>query len=398
MHRCVHSWTVFVLNKEWDEGLARLALRYVALKIPMRDETDSWMLQRRLLQHAIRQEQAILEDKMDMEGMEWVLHSLGMLFSHQGKPAEVEAIYIRALQGYKEAFGPKHTLTLSTVNNLGALYKNQGKLAEVEAMYIWALQGYKETLGPKHTSTLDTVNNLSALYKNQGKLAEAEAMYIRALQGYEEALGLKHTSTLQIVNNLGDLYADQGKLAEADAMYIQALQGKEALGPKHTSTLQTVNNLGALYKNQGKLAEAEAMYKNQGKLAEAEAMYKNQGKLAEAEAMYIWALQGYEEALGLECLSSYLPALITMFSFGDLFSRTGRKGMAKNMYTRALSGYRIVQGPSSMWCRELEGRLQELRVAFVESEARQIKSIEIGQKRRSLKQKFRHLGRWLNVG
>jgi tetratricopeptide (TPR) repeat protein len=216
VHSCVHSWTVFVLNKEWNVGLARLALRCVASKVPMRDERESWMLQRRLLQHAVRQEQAILEDKADMKGMEWALHSLGIL------------------------------------------------------------------------------------YADQGKLAEAEAMYIRALQGREEALGPKHTSTLSTVNNLGNLYRDQGKLAEAEAMYIRALQGRE-------------------------------------------------------------------EALGPEHLSSYLPALNTMFSFGDLFSRTGREVMAKSMYTRALSGYRIVQGPSSKWCRELEGRLQELQIASVES-------------------------------
>jgi hypothetical protein len=43
-------------------------------------------------------------------------------------------------------------------------------------MYSRALQGYEEALGPKHTSTFDTVNNLGILYKNQGKLAEAEAM------------------------------------------------------------------------------------------------------------------------------------------------------------------------------------------------------------------------------
>jgi tetratricopeptide (TPR) repeat protein len=205
-----------VLNKEWNEGLARLALRCVASKVPMRDERDSWMLQRRLLQYAVRQEQAILEDKVDMEGMEWASHNLGLL------------------------------------------------------------------------------------YADQGMLAEAEAMYIRALQGKEEALGRDHTSTLDTVNNLGALYADQGKLAEAEAMFIRALQG-------------------------------------------------------------------YEEALGPERLSSYLPALITMFSFGDLFSRTGREVMAKNMYTRALSGYKIVQGPSSKWFRELEGRLQELQIASVES-------------------------------
>jgi hypothetical protein len=96
VHSCVHSWTVFVLNKEWDESFARLALRCVASKVPMRDDTDSWMLQRRLLQHTVRQEQAILEHKMDIEGMEWALHSLGMLYADQGKLAEAEKIFIRA--------------------------------------------------------------------------------------------------------------------------------------------------------------------------------------------------------------------------------------------------------------------------------------------------------------
>ena len=49
------------------------------------------------------------------------------------------------------------------------------------------------------------------------------------------------------------------------------------------------------------------------------ALYANQGKLVEVEAMYIWVLQGYKEALGLEHLLLYLLALITIFSFGNLF-------------------------------------------------------------------------------
>jgi tetratricopeptide (TPR) repeat protein len=114
-------------------------------------------------------------------------------------------------------------------------------------------------------------------------------------------------STLDTVNNLGILYKNQGKLAEAEAIYIRALEGYEkALGPDHTSTLDTVNNLGTLY--------------------------SDQGKLAEAEAMYIRALQGYEDALGLELTSSYLPALNTMFAFGELFSQTDREDIAKVMY------------------------------------------------------------------
>ncbi|KAF2228463.1 HET-domain-containing protein [Viridothelium virens] len=220
VHSCVHSWTVFVLNMEGDDGMARLALTCVASENPLRDARNSWILQRRLFQHAARQEQLIEDGKVDLDGMEWALHSLG------------------------------------------ALYADQGKLAEAE-----------------HTSTLDTVNNLGILYADQGKLAEAEVMYDRALQGYEEALSPEYIS--------------------------------------------------------------------------------------------------------------YLPALNTMFVFGDLYLQTERKELAKAMYTQALSGYTTVQGPSSKWCKQLEGRLRALQLIPVNLKPCQDESIELGaQELRSLKQKI----------
>ncbi|KAK5149909.1 hypothetical protein LTS14_010514 [Recurvomyces mirabilis] len=82
-------------------------------------------------------------------------------------------------------------------------------MREAEEMYLRALQGFEEAQGPKHTSTLDTVNNLGILYCKQGKMREAEEMYLRALQGKEEAWGPKHTSTLDTAYNLGNLYFDQ---------------------------------------------------------------------------------------------------------------------------------------------------------------------------------------------
>ncbi|KAH8800725.1 hypothetical protein F5884DRAFT_757573 [Xylogone sp. PMI_703] len=342
MHSCVHSWTIFVLNGEWDRSLARLALTCVASEVPSTDVDKWWLLQQRLLQHVARCEHLIVDSKLDIEGMEWALHNLGTLYIHQGKLSEAEKMYIRALQGKEEALGLDHISTLNTVNNLGNLYANQGKLAEAEKMYIRALQGKEEALGLDHISTLDTVNNLGNLYANQGKLAEAEKMYIRALQGKEEALGPDHTSILDIVNNLGSLYTNRGKLVEAEKMCIRALQGSEkTLGTNHILTHGIVNNLGMLYVNQGKLVEAEKMY--------------NQ------------ALQGYEDALSPELVSSYIPALNTMVAFGDLFLLTDRKDMAKAMYSRAFSGYRTVQGPSSKWCSRIEDRLQVLRVFFTKT-------------------------------
>jgi len=369
VHSCVHSWTISVLNSEWDDDLAELALSCVASEVPETNKDGWWVLQQRLLQHVARHKQFITDGKMDVKRMEWALHNLGLLYADQGRLAEAEAMYDRALQGYEEAFGPEHISILDTVNNLGNLYANQGKLAEAEAMYDRALQGYIEALGSKHISTLDTVNNLGNLYVNQGRLAEAKAMYDRALLGKEETLGPKHTSTLGTVKNLGILYADQGRLAEAEAMYDRALQGcKEALGPKHILTLDILNNLGLLYAHQGRLAEAEAIYDR--------------------------ALQGYRDALTPELLLTYLPALNTMLSFGDLYERTGREDMAKIMYNRALAGYTVVQGPSSKWCKQLEDRLQALQIASVKPNEGRAKSVEIeASKSRSLKRIFRKLRR-----
>ena len=265
VHSCVHSWTVFVLNEEWDDGLARLALHCVASKIPTEAQTDSWILSRRLLQHAIRQERAILKNKMDMKGMEWALDKLGILYAVEGKPAEAEAMCTRALESKEEALGPKHTSTLDTVNNLGNFYAKHGKLAEAETMYIRALQGREEALGPKHISTLDSVNNLGVLYFAQGKLAEAEVICTRSLQGREEALGPKHALTLDSVHNLGTLYFVQGKLAEAEAMYTRALQGYEdAVAPEPVSlylpALNTMILFGDFLSQTGRKDTAKEIY------------------------------------------------------------------------------------------------------------------------------------------
>ena len=124
-------------------------------------------------------------------------------------------MYTRALQGYVEAPGPKHTLTLDIVHNLGALYKDQGKLAEAEAMYTRALQGKEEALGPKHTLTLSTVHNLGLLDADQGRQAEVEAMYTRALQGIEEAFGPEnlrlYLPASKIMFAFGDLFERTGR-------------------------------------------------------------------------------------------------------------------------------------------------------------------------------------------
>ena len=102
-------------------------------------------------------------------------------------------MYIRALQGYEEALGPKHTSTLDTVTNLGNLYADQGKLVEAEAMYIRALQGYVEVVGPERLSSylpaLITMFNFGNLLSRTSRKNMAKNMYTRALSGYRIVQG-----------------------------------------------------------------------------------------------------------------------------------------------------------------------------------------------------------------
>ncbi|KAN0073071.1 HET domain containing protein [Elaphomyces granulatus] len=382
IHGCVHSWTVYVLNQEWDYDLAKLALKFVGSHVPEKESAKWWLTQRRLLPHAARCSHAVLNGMVIADGMEWELDGLGLLYADQGKLDEAQKMYQRALQGYEKAWGLDHTSTLDTVNNLGNLYKNQGKLDEAEKMFQRALQGYEKAWGPGHTSTLNTVNNLAGLYQSQDKLDDAEKMCQRALQGKEKAWGPDHTSTLDMVNNLGILYKRQGKLDEAEKMCQRALQGYEkalglgfekAWGPDHTSTLDTVNNLGLLYADQGKLDEAEKMYQRalQGKekalgpdhtstlntVNNLGVLYVDQGKLDEAEKMFQRALQGYEKALGADhtsTLNAIRPALNTMLGLGDLFATQGRLDEAKEMYSRAYTSFQAVLGPSSNQCKSLK--------------------------------------------
>ena len=420
IHGCVHSWTVHVLNQSWNFDLAKVAVKLIASHVPGKQALQPWPTERRLLQHAARCSYMVLKGLVSEDGMDWVYHTLGNLYLHQGKLAAAEQMYERALRGFEKALGAEHLSTLNTVNNLGNLYRRQGKLTAAEQMYERALRGYKKALGAEHLSTLKIIHNLGNLYLDQGKLAAAEQMYERALRGYKKTLGAEHLSTLTTVHNLGNLYFNQGKLTAAEQMYERALRGyKKALGAEHLSTLTTIHNLGNLYLRQGKLTAAEQMYeralrgsekalgaehistldtvnnlgslyRRQGKLTAAEQMYEralrgcekalgaehistlkiihnlgnlylDQGKLAAAEQMYERALRGRENALGAEHTST----LGTINNLGNLYVHQGDLKKARIMYSKALAGYEKVFEPDHPKCQSLREMLQDLETMTV---------------------------------
>jgi tetratricopeptide (TPR) repeat protein len=70
-------------------------------------------------------------------------------------------------------------------------------------------------------------------------------------------------------------------------------------------------------------------------------LYADQGKVAEAEEMYMRALRGYEKALG----SEHTSTLDTVNNLGSLYADQDRMAEAEGMYMRALQGYEKAWGP-----------------------------------------------------
>ena len=77
----------------------------------------------------------------------------------------------------------------ATLNNLAERYKEEGRYADAEPLYKRALAIREKALGPDHPAVAQLLNNLADLYTAQGRYADAEPLYKRALTSTPEQKG-----------------------------------------------------------------------------------------------------------------------------------------------------------------------------------------------------------------
>ena len=186
IHPVVHDWCTESISRAQVDNIS-LAFTIVGSAVPSQSEPEYWLTQRRLLPHADRCVRYLQEldtpDRIGYSGSNDAFHNLGDLYADQGKMAEAEKMYERALEGYEKAWDPEHTSTLSTVNNLGTLYRNQGKMAEAERMYERALEGFEKVEDLNHPIIKQIIQNLSSIQD-----AKARAEIKGAQQDVQTAL------------------------------------------------------------------------------------------------------------------------------------------------------------------------------------------------------------------
>jgi len=181
------------------------------------------------------------------------MSGLGVVYMMEGKNNDAEALFLKALDGYKKAPDPDHKLPLSTLNELGNLYTSCDKLPEAEAIYREVLFGNLKAYGDEDLHTLVPAENLGLVLKEEGKLDEAEELLRQAYEGLTRVLGKDNINTLHAAYFLGLILVKQKKLAEAEEPMRQAVEGLEKrLGRHNLFFLSAAAGLGGLFKELGK--------------------------------------------------------------------------------------------------------------------------------------------------
>ena len=68
----------------------------------------------------------------------------------------------------------------TSLNNLAELYYNQGRYAEAEPLYRRALAKWEKALGPEHPKVATSLENSAALLRATDRADEAEKLEVRA--------------------------------------------------------------------------------------------------------------------------------------------------------------------------------------------------------------------------
>ncbi len=108
----------------------------------------------------------------------------------QGRYAEAEQHLTAALKE-AEDFGPEDPRLALSLNNLAVLYKTQGKYAQAEPLYKRAIAIDEKALRLDHPKVARTLENYAALLRKMKRDAEAKKLEARA-----QAIRAKHAQEI----------------------------------------------------------------------------------------------------------------------------------------------------------------------------------------------------------
>jgi tetratricopeptide (TPR) repeat protein len=146
------------------------------------------------------------------------MHDLGRLHRDQGKYAQAESLFARALETRRRVLGEEHPDTVGVQIDFAEVKIQRQQYSEAEVLLRNALMGIEKT-SPESWLRNKCQSILGASLSAQKKYAEAEPLL---LSGYDGMLQRQGTMTFPERRNLREanervakLYQDWGKPAKA---------------------------------------------------------------------------------------------------------------------------------------------------------------------------------------
>ncbi|MEM1207375.1 MAG: tetratricopeptide repeat protein, partial [Acidobacteriota bacterium] len=303
---------------------------------------------------------------------------VGLLFEEEGRFAEAEAEFRRALEAQTRLYPEGHSAVAETLRCIASVLYTQGRLEDAEAYGRRSLEMARRFLGGEHPGVGTTHNLLGLVLLKQKRLDEAEASFREALKLHRDGFGGQHPQVAGDLSNLAQVQTERGDLVAAEAQMREALAiYRNALGDRHIQVATVLNNLAVVRKGAGDFDGARELYgealevlkANFGELHPRTAsahhnlamLLLQQGRPQEAEPFFRRALAAFEELLAPD----HSNATLVRRSLAKSLLDQGRGAEAEALIRETLEIHLAADTP------EHDPRLLTARGALAEALAQQ---------------------------
>jgi len=264
----------------------------------------------------------------------WLRHTLGCTYRTLGLHEQAETHLRRALNIYRDHFGPQSQATLACLIDLGWVHFLQDHYDQARRLLIQAKEGQQQRLGREHLGTLRSAILLGCVYHAQGLLDQAAAQFQEVLETGHGALGGESPDRVLCMDKLTDVCLDQERYEDAEKLCQEVLRiRRDKLGEKHPHTLESMSKLAIVYINQERYLEAEPLCRTaletSRNVLDADAkltvilannlgrIFKEQQRYDEALELLLQAAEGHTRVLGE-------PNPVTVGHLIDIYTARGQ--------------------------------------------------------------------------
>lgn len=148
------------------------------------------------------------------------MNGLGRVLMQLGQPEAAEPLNLEALGGVQHALGEDHDPFARATFNLGSVYHEQGRLAEAEQLYRRALDVTQRLHGEDSYEAIRLRWHLARdILMQTDRTAEAEGLLRETLELATRKLGDEHTATNAVLIELSYVLAHQQRPDEAERLH-----------------------------------------------------------------------------------------------------------------------------------------------------------------------------------